>query len=313
MVNNCVLDITIAQNNGIVTQASRTSVSLSPERSPKAYTQVANPFHYAYDLTNTYFTISGVGTLTASQAVSGGYINGYAYFWNSTSRAYQAVSYADALSADCKLWAGFWVVQTTTGGKTVSIEFTPDPNFGAFVPSGDRGEPKRDDHNNWALNLQISTSDNEYVDTYNKAGIGIHNRDTYDPYDAFEFAPMANRFIQLYFPHPDWQEQPGSYTYDLRSPEFNGAKVWDFVVRANRLPESEITLSWDNIGDIPDAFTFTLDNLSSGQRIADMREINELHFMVGGGDDERVNFRLTVVRRGAGVNEDRAILRSHFR
>jgi len=287
VVSNCVLDVTVAQNNGIVNQGAKHSVALEPGRSPKSLSQVANPYHYPYDLSTTYFNISGVGAEVLWSA-AGAYLNQNAYTWNGTQ--YVTIPWNQFI----KPWVGFWVIQTDHT-KTISILFTPRNGFAGAPPQPkDRPPLKLADNESWTLDLPIVSTDGLYQDEYNRIGIGENNTDLYDPYDAFELAPLGSQFVQLYFPHDDWEIQPADYTFDLRSVDFgeSNTKSWDLIAQAWQLPNTEFAIRWPNIDQIPEKYSLALVNPESGNILADLRQSDRYTFRVGDQDVETVSFRV---------------------
>ncbi|MCF7809520.1 T9SS type A sorting domain-containing protein [bacterium] len=301
VVDNCVLDIEADHLTDFVAEDARFEVPLSPGRSPRSYTQVANPFSYAYDLANTYFSINGGAAITVGEATGGGYINGNAATWDADNEQYNYIAWDEIIDP----WTGFWVIQTD---HTVDIDilFTPD-GFVAEAPprpEDDQGQA-RDDYDDWALELPVKSVDEEYRDVYNKAGIKASAVECYDAYDAFEFTPMNDEYVHLYFPHQDWDFQPASYSYDYRSPDFDGAKVWEFTVKVVNLPNREFVLRWDNIGDIHYHYFFRLED-ADGNRICDMRETEEFTFRSGDANNQELNYRLVVEYHPEGVEGETA-------
>ncbi len=298
VMDNCILDIDENQNNGIVSQVSKYSVALEPGRDPSSYSQVANPFHYPYDLGTTYFNVSGVGELLWSNA--GDYINQNAYTWDGIQHI--TIEWDEYINP----WVGFWVVQTDHT-KTISILFSPRDGYAGAPPNPKDHLPlKVADYESWTLDLPIVSTDGSYRDEFNRIRIGEDYNDVYDPYDAFEMTPMSFRFVQLYFPHEDWEVQPAKYTFDFRSLDFGESrtKTWDMTARAWRLPEEEFAISWPNIDQVPVNYSLELVDPESGDVLVDMRESESYVFSVGDQNDETVSFRIAVTQGEAFVSNE---------
>ncbi len=288
-VDNCVLDITVEQNTGIVNQATRYSVPLSPGRPIGSKTMLANPYHYPYDLSTTYFSIDGGAAISYATAVAGGYINAFVYTYNSSTQTYNdPIPYNTSLPP----WKGFWVIQSD---NTVSIDFLFTPaGYGALMGnnSGDDELDERD----WFLDLSVVSTDGQYQDKANRIGISANSDDLYDPFDAFEFTPMSSHFVQLYFPHNDWDDFPNNYTWDQRSLEFNSEKSWDVCIRCWNTPETEYVVTWPNIDEISDEYSFILVDPESGEKIVNLRETDQVTFTTGefAGDYEYAEYSIVV-------------------
>ncbi|MDP8205482.1 MAG: T9SS type A sorting domain-containing protein [Candidatus Electryonea clarkiae] len=309
VVTNCVLDISVAQNTGIVDQADTTEVALSPGRVGGSKTMLANPYHYPYDLSTTYFSIDGAAPITKAAAVTGSYINANVYTFNPTTQGYNdPIPY----NASINPWKGFWVIQTD---NTVSIDFLFAPDgFGGFALGEENpGSPELDEEE-WYLRLSVISTDSLYQDYANRLGVSSRSEDDYDPYDAFELTPMGSHFVQLFFPHPEWEDFPNNYTWDLRSVDFDSLKTWDVSLRTWNTPETEYIITWPNIDEIPEDYAFILVDPESGEQLADMREVDQVTFTTGEftGDYEFVDYRLNVIYTGTSVSPDQISIPEEF-
>jgi hypothetical protein len=293
-VVNCVLTITVEQNNGVVSQDARYSVPLNPGIEPRSYTQVANPFNYSYDLSATYFSIDGGDPITVGAATGDSYINGNAALWNPVTDEYEYVAWDKTIPS----WKGFWIIQTNDA-VDVDVLFTPT-GFAGSPPRLENDRNTRRDEEEWALELPVMSADGDYRDTHNKVGIKTSSNDSYDPHDAFEFTPMNDAYVHLYFPHSDWDFQPANYSYDFRSIDFDSAKVWDFTIKVRNLPNREFKLTWPNIGDIHYHYFFRLET-AEGEIICDLRETEEFEFSSGNSNNQELHYRVVAEYHPEGV------------
>lgn len=76
----------------------------------------------------------------------------------------------------------------------------------------------------------------------------------YDEGDVYELVPLNNEFISLYFPHTDWENNPGKFTQDIRPLITNEPTTWEFDVVTNSSAES-VDLRWS----LPENFDPLLD------------------------------------------------------
>ena len=293
VVDACTLDIEEEQITGIVSQDERWSVRLyTPQAGSCNITQLANPFHYVYDWRTTMFT-DGVEELTIIEAAAANWINGYAYIWRTDTKEYSPISFCGCENYNIGVWEGFWLVRTYDFiGVEMDILFTPQSMWDGMPPSG--GKNYLDSVGGWALQLKVMSIDGEYRDEHNKIGIDSLSQDDYDILDAFEFTPYSSDFVQLFFPHPEWSAAVENFTYDFRSIDFTEPKYWDFTVRTYNMTEPDFVLNWPNIDAIDTDYHFSLEDLTNGIEISDMRIVNEYNFSIGPNITEVVDFLLMV-------------------
>ncbi|NQS98600.1 MAG: T9SS type A sorting domain-containing protein [candidate division Zixibacteria bacterium] len=302
VVDSCILDIEEEQNIGSVPQEERWSVRLyTPQGGTCNLNQLANPFHYIYDWRNTHFT-NGIEEKTILEAVCANWINGYAYIWRTDTKEYAPINFYGCSNYNIGVWEAFWLVRTYDfNGVDMDILFTPQ----GMSDGGNYVEEifAFDSENEWELQLVVMSVDGEYRDQYNKIGADSLSSDDYDILDAVEFNPYTSNFVQLFFPHPEWEEFAENFTYDYRSIDFSQPKEWDFTVRTYNLTNTEFEITWENIIDISEEYSFTLEDLDNGNFIPDMRETSGYTFMSGSSSMTEIHFRLTVIYTPSAVND----------
>jgi len=133
--------------------------------------------------------------------------------------------------------------------------------------------------------LQLTTECGQYIDRENYLGCLTSAANQWDKND-FSEAPPIDKYLSLYFPHPDWQKFPGNFTGDFRALTENGAS-WDFSVATN-LTEKNVKLSLTQKINIPAPWEIILFDQTAEISI-DLRAQSEYSFPVG----DR-NFRLFV-------------------
>ncbi|HHE46572.1 MAG TPA: T9SS type A sorting domain-containing protein, partial [Bacteroidetes bacterium] len=305
--NNCKMDITITQNRGFVPQLTRYELQLQSmvvegDDTSRGVNMIANPFPYEYDWRQTSFrNITQAETRSITSAASAGWVNGYGYTWNYTTDQYEVLRYTGVTEPyTVDAWEGFWCGVLTE--DNITVRFEPNHYTGGLAPPGGGNDVEND---GWELHLNIRDSDGLHQDLDNILAVKSSADDDYDGLDAFEFTPVSDEFVHLYFPHSNWGAAVGSkFTYDFRSDEFAGPKVWDFTIRTWYLPETEFTLSWPDIDEIPTEYQFVLENADTDEFIADLRETNSFEFTSGNANDERTNYRVSVTYSPAAVETE---------
>ncbi len=299
---NCVLDIGNGQLTDEVSYTERHAVSINkPNGDDRGLTQLANPFHYTYDWRDTYVT-DGTQTITINSAASQNWICGYCIAWDSGTQEYKTVNFHPDSTSNYNVakWQGFWVEQLDAD-RNIDILFTPDGYGAGGMPRRPDGDPGQDDAEGWALQLSVIEAGGGYRDEDNIIGINSCAGDGYDFLDAAEFEPMSSNYVHLYFKHPDWQTLAEEYTYDYRSTEFHGRKVWDFSIVINNLPDREFILSWRDVNRINDEYSFLLMDTDNHRDISNLRNSNEFRFHSRQSDREERHFRLYVSKPGSVV------------
>ena len=260
-----------------------------PSTSPayRGLTMLANPYMYSYEVSHSYIW-DGSGSVSLVQLVDAGDFNSNIYTWDPDAGAsgQYVVSLIDEAILDP--WEGFWFEQLDDETEYEFVFLTPFlydqySQPGGSPPGGQEGTRQVAESGCWTLDLPVRSVDGAYLDEYNRIGIGECCKDGFDQYDASEFNPMGNRFVQAYFDHPQWSSQAEQFTFDLRDTDFShGPKEWDYTVRTWRLGEQTFEIEWPGISDVPTDYQFTLIDNSSGAPVElDMRSQTSIRFQTG--------------------------------
>jgi len=304
VADNCILKIEQNQLTGIVDQTDRYGVAVNPPLNEnRGLTQIANPFHYPYDWRETHLLVDGDDYDIAAAADSN-WISGYAYTWNSSSENYVLFNFTGGEPYTIDTWQGFWFEQFDNE-MDIEVMFTPL----SMQDAPQANPPRRDDRNGkskkdeWALKLSVETTDGDYRSDNNIAGVNRQSEDDYDFLDAIEFTPMASRYVQLYFPHPDWEVMAEKFTYDYRTTRFNEPKIWEFTVKVSNLPNREFDVSWSNIGEMDNRLFLRLED-GEEEMLCDLREADAYRFRSDSTNNQEIDFRLTVGRSRGRIPQD---------
>ncbi len=307
-VDNSVLNIPDNLDDGHVAQDARYVHDLeSVTDGNRGINQIANPFHYPYDWRNTsFYNSTTTETKSIADAATGGWVNGYAYTYDYVNSQYVAVNWTGASDYTINTWQGFWCEVLITDG--MQARFQPNGYAGGLSPEEpDNPGHRDDDADGWALYLQVSTEDGQYRDEYNIIGIHPNAEDGYDVRDAFEFTPVSDTFVQLYFPYEGDEVQATRFTYDYRSNDFDQDKVWDFVIHTTNLHGEELVLTWPNIDEIDWHYFPTLHD-EDGNLLADLWEEGEYRF---DADSER-HFSVRVHHAPESVTDNKVLTSTDF-
>ena len=157
----------------------------------------------------------------------------------------------------------------------------------------DMPDPKRDEpESGWDLYLAVTSSDGEYQKSRSKLGIREDASEVYDANDINLLSPPVSSYIQVYFPHHEWDFAPFNYIHDIRSMEFDGAKEWDFTVRIKNIENRDFTLDWPTIDEIPENYSLTLFDVDNNRVIGDMRDLGQVAFRTGDGREQEFHYRV---------------------
>jgi len=255
----------------------------------KGLTMVANPFPRAWDWNSVSLVRVGVAEVAMLDAVNAGAISPYAYRYSPGGGFdnYSPKSYTT--SFDFGAGEGFWIQTLTASylGNALNVRF----NTGGLPNPG----PPRDDPESWELSMEVACSDGIHGTNENKLGCKTNSVDGFDVWDASEFGSPENASTQHYFPHHEEDfGRSGIYTYDFRSLNFDGPKVWNFTVRATNLTGETFTMTYPSISDVPEEYSLTLRDIDNNQVIGDMRNVPQVTFQANGNDVER-HFSVTVI------------------
>jgi len=304
VVDGCVLDIIETQiDSGALLQFLPYEVDLEPPANGHhGMNMIANPYPYTYDWRQSFIHKTGGATVTIEAAADSGWVSGYAYTWDHFGCQYAPVEYQlDKSGGDINWWQGF-LVEQLTDEVDLKVVFTPR-RLWVNPPT------MLDDDEEWALNLSAACG--LYKDEFNRLGAAPASSDSYDKMDALEYTPYSDSFVQLFFPHPEWNMLIDNFTYDYRSPDFTQPKVWDFSIGAFNLAGQQVTLSWNNIAQIPSEYSFRLEDLTNGQTIENLRSVSNYSFTAVSSAD-LVNFTITVTYTPSGVYEPEIHLAHSF-
>ncbi len=108
--------------------------------------------------------------------------------------------------------------------------------------------------------LQINAGCDSTKDCINFLGVANSANEQWDKFDHPE-PPAIGDFISLYFPHPDWRENPNNYTTDFLSAQQNQWS-WDFTVATN-IPGRDVKLDFENLARIPSNYSASLFDQST--------------------------------------------------
>jgi hypothetical protein len=180
---------------------------------------------------------------------------------------------------------GYWVKNLT--GSDVVLQIPPvDVAYGeersSVAGATDAGEISE----GWVVGVDAACG--ETTDRGNYAGVTLKASQERDRWDHSETPMNPGRALSLYFPHEDWENNPGRYTVDMRGVESarqanpassdgieNGrGHVWAFDVAKNYVDESggdKVVLKFSGMEDVPVEWEVLLTDRKLGC-VVDLRE-----------------------------------------
>lgn len=269
------------------------------------YTIVANPYNAEFDLSTMKIIYEGGGgDWYIGDFITAGLIESALHVWNGSN--YNLMPLNDGpILIDAGL--GGWLVIPGTyqdfldyyenekggvPGNVTGIKLW-QPYGGVQLNPQEPGEGRRDEPlPGWELPFTVGSEDGRYLHEYNKLGIRENATVVFDQNDLREMTPPNSAFVQIYFPHPEYEYAAGDFTYDFRSMEFDGPKEWDFTVRTVNIRDTRFNIEWQGIEDIPENYFLTLVNADTDQEIGDMRELQQVSIESGNEAIDVFHFRV---------------------
>ncbi|MFC2058087.1 PQQ-binding-like beta-propeller repeat protein [Chloroflexota bacterium] len=139
----------------------------------------------------------------------------------------------------------------------------------------------------WTVRLSASSPEGDgFQDPDNFAGVAPDASEQYDDQDAFNPPTPPSPYLDLLFPHQDWDVNPGNYAQDIRPPA--DSITWQLNVR-NAGFDGNITIDWD-VSQVPGSYqSVILADLSSGAT-TDMRSVGSYTYTAFAGETRAFNF-----------------------
>ncbi len=283
-----------------------TQIALNFTDGNTGYTMVCNPYNAEYDITSVELVINGPNVAFSIDTWIGqNLIESALQVWNGSNYDPEPMNQGQNLIG---AGLGGWIVIPGTYQQFLDyIEgIGGDPNdvtgitlyanhFGVQqINPQEPGTPRKDEPlPGWELPLTVCSEDGNYLHEYNKLGIRENSTAVFDQNDISELTPPTSSFVQLYFPHPEYDYHSGNYTYDFRSMDFDdGPKEWNFTVRTVNIRNTGFVIEWQGIEDIPENYTLTLVNADTDQEIGDMRELQPVSIESGDEAIDVFHFRV---------------------
>jgi len=236
------------------------------DESSPSINMMANPWPFPIDWAQV--EIKNITTdsdwLSVGDAADIGWINRYAYAWNSSERDYFEVT------GRLDSWQGFFLMTYAT--DSLNVRFLPE-QVSPTMPQM-TGLDELDEMLDWSMLLTARRTDALQVDYHNWIGVGATLDDSLDSYDAFQLAPMAKEAI---FMRTRVQTETGSLrerlSYDFRSNEFdvNGKKAWLaevwFYSDSDNGPAYpvDVKVQWPTISNVPSEVDFSVHEVNGIQ------------------------------------------------
>jgi hypothetical protein len=189
-------------------------------------------------------------------------------YWYDTSS--QAYVWNTDMSADLVPDVGYWV-------RTMkpNISFLLPPVVGRAAAPIRRAAAAKPGPTNWTLRVFATAPD--APGTWSVLGIMPGASDGYDLQDVQEPPAIRNR-VDIGFVRPDWGKLAGRYVQDVQAAS-GGRKQWNLLV-TSPAPDTDVTLSWPDISNLPKGYELYITDSATGQRKL-MRQTSSLRVNTG--------------------------------
>ncbi len=255
------------------------TISIKP-----GWNQISSPYDEDYIWGNVAVE-SGGTTYSMEEAGSAGIIN--STFWN----------YDNDAASGTESWVPrgeFDIMESGVGCLVYAWESADlifDINKAASRPMARIVRPVED----YKINISARTDDT--ADLYNFIGSAGRSAVEFDPGDSPEpLATLHSRYTSVYFPRENWSKHPGNYSADIRplARRTGDRQEWTMKVETTEAGKL-VTLSWDSSAIPSDRFSFTLVNISNGDRV-DMSAQSSYSYIAPAGGVSETDFRIEVVK-----------------
>lgn len=277
----------------------------------KGLNQMANPFEVPVTWGDAYLRDDPYGgiTLQIEDAVAQGKVVRYAVTWDPYGLEYITNDFGYSIPP----WMGFWFQQLQMDYDYTlcfTKPWTTDSEVSNQYYGG--GVPRDiDEYGEWSFSIGVCSDSYELADFGNFIGISADASDEWDQYDAVEYAPQfaPNGYYHLYFPHDNWEENPGAYCFDFRQGPFEYQKIWDFTVRAEDF-SGEIKLAWDGVAKAYPEYNVSLLNAQGTILIPSLLDAEYYSFYIQ--DGQEIDFKIRVINT-LGVEEPGTVQPNEFK
>lgn len=224
------------------------------------------------------------------------------YSWNGA--AYQSFSDGNNLPPFASFWLEvgalpnwdpfvatiqFPVLQGLTAGADRQLPAAPP------TPSAHGRQPRPEPAaGEWEVRLVVATPDDMLEDPGNHLGQLAGAVDGFNYGDLKALDPFTTPYLDLVFPHPDWEEHAADYNRDYHDASGAEMDVWQFVVKSDD-PDRDVVLSWE--GDRLMNRMWLRDELT-GELVKAVRkgELQTYAFNMGGATERSFSWALAPVR-----------------
>ena len=291
VANPVTLDIDPGQITGVVNQSVPYDVNCSTAGGGIGWWQMANPFNYTYDWRSTYIYNTSEIQKNIYEAAQAGWVTGYGQRWDVSLQDYEQVSYLPSATSNYTIdaWEGIWF--NVLGSDDYSVLFTPASMLDGAPFTQEEIEQDRANQAGWEVKLEAYCGNRQNAD--NKFGVKAASSDAYDFLDAPEMTPPTSSFVQLYFPHDEWEEQAGDYTYDFRAAG-SSKYEWEFAVRVYNKANQQVEVAWPDLSQLPSRANAVITGVNVDMEPVNMREVDSFTFTAGNTMDAEYNFKVKI-------------------
>ena len=258
------LPIKLGEGYFLLVRAAERVLDTGPGRSTPLDAEFSIPLHAGWNLVGSPFAfpiprsnirLAGGGTLD---------IRRYEGSWS---------THPDGLVP----FAGYAVFVTEDDSLLVSpaVSEGGDGVRSSATAAQERARPGLGPSLDWSLHVRARSGN--ALDDDNVAGVHREGSAELDPFDRPE-PPAIGDYVQVSFPHPDWNSLVQELSTDVRAPNVPGY-VWDLVVASNI--DQPVSLELSDTGNLPSGATPWLVDRTAGL-VTNVREdaTYEIHSLV---------------------------------
>lgn len=209
------------------------------------WNQIGNPFTTAVDVADIQVQYLLNDPVPFATAVSKGWVGAKIWRYNPTTNSYEEAT-------TLQPWEGYWLRVLVTEGVTLTFP-APSPTRRAIARNS---APQ----SGWLVTLTARTGEGE---AQVRLGQAPSASEQFDPAWDSEAPPEFGQMLGLAVQNTDWGNYAGRYAVDVRRA---GAKsTWRLQIRSPA-PDTDVTLSWNDLRAVPENMRLVLVDTVSGRR-----------------------------------------------
>ncbi|NSW79792.1 MAG: hypothetical protein HPY54_12240 [Chthonomonadetes bacterium] len=209
------------------------------------WNQIGNPFTTPVDVADIQVQYLLNDPVPFATAVDKGWVGGTIWRYNPTTNSYEPAT-------TLQPWEGYWLRVLVTEGVTLTFP----------APASTRRASTRSTmaQPGWLVTVTARAGDSL---AQVRLGQSPSASEGFDPHWDSEAPPAFGQMMQMAVNNPEWGKHAGHYAVDVRR---EGARTaWLLQVRSP-VPDTEFTLTWNDLRAVPKETRLVLVDEASGRR-----------------------------------------------